>query len=84
VRRGRHEVTRGSSAWAITTKHRLGKLPEAGDLPDRLTHHLTEHRFIPFPITVAHAAEPGPLRAPYKDPFDRLLMAQAPWKGCPW
>ena len=74
-------VVSAASAWEITTKHRLGKLPEAGDLPDRLMDYLTEQRFVLLPITAPHAAAAGRLRIAHKDPFDRLLMAQANLEG---
>ena len=64
------------SAWEITTKHRLGKLPEAGDLPDRFEHYIAAARFRPLPIMFDHALAAGRLPGPHKDPFDRMLIAQ--------
>lgn len=65
-----------ASAWEIATKHRRGKLPEAGDLADRFEQYLSAARFAPLPISVAHALVAGRLPGPHKDPFDRLLIAQ--------
>ena len=61
----------------ITTKFRLGKLPEAKGLADRLAIMAHEQNFNELPITVAHAQIAGGLPIPHKDPFDRLLIAQA-------
>ncbi len=70
-----------ASAWEIATKHRLGKLPEAGDVPERLPHYLRAARFAPLDITVAHAIAAGALPGPHRDPFDRMLIAQAREEG---
>ena len=74
----RHEILVSSvSAWEVATKHRLGKLPEAGDLPDRFQHYVATARFRELPVTIAHALAAGRLPGPHKDPFDRMLIAQA-------
>ena len=65
------------SAMEITTKFRLGKLPDAKGLSDRLQIMAQEQNFIELPITVPHAQLAGSLPIPHKDPFDRLLIAQA-------
>jgi len=63
-----------ASAWEIATTHRLGKVPEAAtDLP-RL---LPAARFRPLPVTVEHAVAAVALPGPHRDPFDRMLIAQA-------
>ncbi|MFZ1426150.1 MAG: type II toxin-antitoxin system VapC family toxin [Geminicoccaceae bacterium] len=66
-----------ASAWEIATKHRRGKLPEAGDLVQRFEHYIAAARFAELPITAAHALAAGRLPGPHKDPFDRVLIAQA-------
>jgi PIN domain nuclease of toxin-antitoxin system len=66
-----------ASAWEIATKHRLGKLPEAGDVVTRLPAYLRAGRFTELPISVAHALQAGRLPGPHRDPFDRMLIAQA-------
>jgi PIN domain nuclease of toxin-antitoxin system len=65
------------SAWEITTKHRLGRLPEAGDVPVRLPHYLQRARFAVLNVTLEHAMTAGALPGPHKDPFERMLVAQA-------
>jgi PIN domain nuclease of toxin-antitoxin system len=66
-----------ASAWEIATKHRLGKLPEAGDVPERFDEYVRKARFRELPITTAHALAAGRLPGPHKDPFDRMLIAQS-------
>jgi PIN domain nuclease of toxin-antitoxin system len=66
-----------ASAWEITTKHRLGRLPEAGDVPSRLPQYLKRARFAVLNISLEHAMAAGALPGPHKDPFDRMLVAQA-------
>lgn len=65
------------SAMEITTKFRLGKLPEGERLASNFAGELAAERFTQLPITVAHAALAGSLATTHKDPFDRLLIAQA-------
>lgn len=66
-----------ASAWEIATKHRLGRLPEAGDVALRLPHYLRRARFAVLNIALEHAIAAGALPGPHKDPFDRMLIAQA-------
>jgi PIN domain nuclease of toxin-antitoxin system len=62
-----------ASAWEITVKKRLGKL----EAPDDLDHQLARHRFTPLDITVRHALLVEHLPELHRDPFDRVLIAQA-------
>ena len=70
-------VVSSASAWEIATKHRIGKLPEAGDVVQRLPDYLRRGRLDVLPISLEHALEAGGLPGPHKDPFDRMLIAQA-------
>ena len=66
-----------ASAFEIAVKHGLGKLslPEA---PDRLVPQLRQSMGVsPLPISEAAALAVGRLPALHRDPFDRLLVAQA-------
>ena len=65
------------SAFEITTKHRLGKLPGAAVLLEQYALTLGELRASELPITTAHALKAGSWHTPHRDPFDRLLAAQA-------
>jgi len=66
-----------ATAWEITIKYRLGKLPQAAPFATRIKASLEELSFIELPITVDHAQRAGLLPGGHKDPFDRLLIAQA-------
>lgn len=66
-----------ASAWEITTKHRIGRLPEAVSIVHELPAAIVGEGFDPLPITVVDAARAGGLPGPLRDPFDRMLIAQA-------
>jgi len=66
-----------ASAWEISTKVRLGKLPGATEVTAELPAILRQQGFEPLPIAIAHALRAGNLPGPYRDPFDRILIAQA-------
>lgn len=66
-----------ASAWEIAVKYRIGKLPEAKDVAVHLAAHVRKARFITLPISLEHALAAGALAGPHKDPFDRMLIAQA-------
>ncbi len=72
-----------ASAWEISTKHRLGKLPEAGDVADRLPDLLRRARMTELPISNIHARLAGALPGPHRDPFDRILIAQCRLEAVP-
>jgi PIN domain nuclease of toxin-antitoxin system len=66
-----------ASAWEIATKHRLGKLPLAGALVSALEDSVAGQGFEPLPISLRHGQIAGGLPGPHRDPFDRMLIAQA-------
>lgn len=66
-----------ASAWEITTKHRLGKLPRAGALAADVAGTILDQSFVSLPISVRHGQAAGALPGPHRDPFDRMLIAQA-------
>lgn len=66
-----------ASAWEIATKVRLGKLPGAAAIAGELTACLVEQGFTPLSVSVDHAQRAGALPGPHRDPFDRMLIAQA-------
>jgi PIN domain nuclease of toxin-antitoxin system len=61
----------------IFTKHRLGRLPEAGGLVKHWNRIMAPPGYTPLPVTMAHAVRAGALPFAHGDPFDRLLIAQA-------
>jgi PIN domain nuclease of toxin-antitoxin system len=67
-----------ASAWEITTKYRLGKLPEtAGPVAVDVAAQIAREGFNELAVSVAHAQHAGAMAGSHKDPFDRLLAAQA-------
>jgi PIN domain nuclease of toxin-antitoxin system len=66
-----------ASAWEITTKHRLGKLPSAEELVADFARIVEQLGFQPLPISIDHAQRAGNLPGDHRDPFDRMLIAQA-------
>lgn len=66
-----------ASAWEIATRARLGKLPGAETLAQDFEAKIKQHGFLPLSITVEHGQRAGNLPGPHKDPFDRMLIAQA-------
>ena len=66
-----------ASGWEIATKVRLGKLPGIGDLLNDLPQLLIAQGFELLPITLQQGLHAGSYPMPHRDPFDRLLAAQA-------
>ncbi|CAN5772887.1 MAG: type II toxin-antitoxin system VapC family toxin [Actinomycetota bacterium] len=66
-----------ASAWEIGIKIAVGKLRAPLDLMQQLR----DKRFTPLPVTVEHGLRVGELPLLHKDPFDRLLVAQAQLEG---
>lgn len=65
------------SAWEIAIKQSLGKL----DGPDDLAERVRDSQFTALPITAGHGVRAGRLPALHRDPFDRILIAQAQVEG---
>jgi PIN domain nuclease of toxin-antitoxin system len=63
------------SGYEIAYKHQRGRLTVA--LPHPLADLIRRQRFASLPITVEHAETAGRLPGPHRDPWDRLLIAQA-------
>ena len=61
------------SAWEISIKKSIGKL----EAPDNLLEEIKAHRFTSLDINFKHAELAGKLPYIHKDPFDRMLIAQA-------
>ena len=66
-----------ASAWEVATKHRLGKLPGFGAIADIVAGGIASQGFDELAITVRDAERAGRLPGPHRDPFDRMLIAQA-------
>ncbi|RFU20049.1 type II toxin-antitoxin system VapC family toxin [Geodermatophilus marinus] len=72
-----------ASAWELATKHRLGKLQGAAAVVDGYREHLARLRAEELPITGAHALTAGSLQWAHRDPFDRVIVAQAVLESLP-
>jgi PIN domain nuclease of toxin-antitoxin system len=66
-----------ASAWEIATKVRLGKLPTGDVLISDLDAYLARLGCEALPISLDHAVRAGSLPGEHRDPFDRMLIAQA-------
>ncbi len=65
------------SAWEIGIKRAKGKL----ELPPDLEPMIAEKKFDPLPVTLRHALAVESLPLRHRDPFDRMLIAQAQLEG---
>jgi PIN domain nuclease of toxin-antitoxin system len=65
------------SAMELSTKYRIGKLREAHTIAGRLADMIPLRGFQPLAISAEHGDIAGALDIPHRDPFDRLLIAQA-------
>ena len=74
---GNEVFVSAASAWEVATKHRLGKLPGAGPLAVDFAREVRAQGFAPLPITLEHGQVAGSLAGHHRDPFDRMLVAQA-------
>lgn len=66
-----------ASSWEITIKVSLGRLI----VPEPVSVALPASGFIELPIRVAHTEQVGALPFHHRDPFDRILVAQARVEG---
>ncbi len=62
-----------ATVWEMSIKQSQGKL----DVPDNLQEEISLHRFTQLSINFEHAQLAGKLPNIHKDPFDRMLIAQA-------
>jgi PIN domain nuclease of toxin-antitoxin system len=74
----RHEIlVSAASAWEIATKVRLGKMPGAENLEREFLSAMNVAGYTLLPIEAPAALRAGRLPAPHRDPFDRMIAAQA-------
>lgn len=71
------------TAWELATKARFVKWPEAADVAADIHAALEAEAFEPLAISLEHARVAGSLANPHRDPFDRMLAAQAQVEGIP-
>ena len=70
-------VVSAASAWEIATKFRIGKLPGCEAVAVDVAGHIAGQGFEALAISVGDAERAGRLPGPHRDPFDRMLAAQA-------
>lgn len=66
-----------ASVWEIATKYRLGKLPAAGSVARNVPKWIEKAGFAPLNISPEHSQLAGSWDLVHRDPFDRMLAAQA-------
>lgn len=66
-----------ASVWELSLKHHQGKLPELSSAIADLPGLLQADGFEALPISLAHGLRAGGYSQPHRDPFDRMLAAQA-------
>jgi PIN domain nuclease of toxin-antitoxin system len=72
-----------ASAWEIATKYRLGKLDFARELVLNFIPEITAAGYKLLPVTTEHALRAGLLPGNHRDPFDRMIAAQAIHENLP-
>ncbi len=65
--------------YEIAYKQKLGRLPP---FPESLPHRLRREGMEILPVTLDHALAAATLRGPHRDPWDRIMMAQAVAEQC--
>ncbi len=81
AREGNEIFVSAATAWEITTKARLGRLPFATDVAADVFGAIVGQGFHPLEITTVHAQRAGWLHGHHADPWDRMLIAQAQAEG---
>ena len=70
-----------ASAWEIATKYQLGRLSGAALITADIAGAVASQGFTELPISIRDGQAAGGLPAVHKDPFDRMLIAQAVTAG---
>lgn len=66
-----------ATVWELSLKHHQGKFPELAQAIGDLPGLLQADGFQPLSIALAHGLRAGAYSQPHRDPFDRMLAAQA-------
>lgn len=70
-----------ASAWEIATKHRIGKLPGAERAITEFNQLIVSDGFTHLHVEYGHALKASGFTTEHRDPFDRMLAAQAIIEG---
>jgi PIN domain nuclease of toxin-antitoxin system len=76
---GNHVFVSACSGDAIAYKQKLGRLPT---FPESLLDRVRRERIGTLPISLEHAVAAAALPGPHRDPWDRIMMAQALAERC--
>ena len=66
-----------ATVYELTYKVGLGRFEAARAIADRVYEVMQANAFSPLPISLQHASVAAKLEATHRDPFDRILAAQA-------
>jgi PIN domain nuclease of toxin-antitoxin system len=72
-----------ASVWEIATKFRLGKLPKASSVAKNVPEWIKKAGFQALNVKPEHAQLAGSWDINHRDPFDRMLAAQAKLERLP-
>lgn len=70
-------IVSAATAWEIAIKYKIGKLPDVAALVADIGGQLMREGFGELRVSVLHGQLAGALPLHHRDPFDRLLVAQA-------
>jgi PIN domain nuclease of toxin-antitoxin system len=70
-----------ASIWEIAIKKQIGRV-DFDVTPDEITQAAVESGFVELPVRAGHGAMVSNLPLHHRDPFDRLLVAQAMVEPC--
>lgn len=70
-----------ATAWEIAIKAGTGKIDVVPDPQRFVREQIAANSFSPLPVSIRHALKVADLPMIHKDPFDRLLVAQASLEG---
>ncbi|HET8555350.1 MAG TPA: type II toxin-antitoxin system VapC family toxin [Rhodanobacteraceae bacterium] len=74
-------IVSAASAWEIATKHRLGKLPSAKAVLADFDDVIRQLDARMLAVSHVHTLKAGSFRQSHRDPYDRMLAAQAQVEG---
>lgn len=69
------------SMFEIAQKSRSGRLPFDTEMVEQLPTTFAEQGWLPLPLSIRHAERAGTYSQAHRDPFDRMLAAQAEVEG---
>ncbi len=72
-----------ASGWEIAIQAKLGKLHIEGDVTSFIIEQMRLNSIEQLPVKISHALHVSTLEALHRDPFDRLLVAQAQLERMP-